>query len=230
MPLLKPSLQKQVREALKGMTVPITLAVFTTDTDQHACEMCADTRQLIEEVAWLSDGKITTRIYDLVRDADRAHALNIDKAPAVVVLGDVSEADHGIRFFGIPSGYEFASLIAAVVMVSSGDTGLADATTEALARLAEPLHIRVFVTPTCPYCPSAVTLAHKLAMASPHVAAEMIDASEFPDLGDQFGVHAVPHTVINDTVHVEGAVPEAVMVEHLAQWTNGRADALAIGD
>lgn len=220
MPLLKPSLQKQVREALKGITAPITLAVFTTDTDQHACEMCADTRELIEEVAWLSDGKITTKVYDLVRDAERARAFHIDKAPAVVVLGDDTEADHGVRFFGIPSGYEFASLIAAIVMVSSGDSGLAAATTQALARLAEPLHIRVFVTPTCPYCPSAVTLAHKLAIASPHVTAEMIDASEFPDLSDRFGVRAVPHTVINDTVHVEGSVPEDAMMEALARWTS----------
>jgi glutaredoxin-like protein len=213
MPLLKPSLQKQIREALSGMTEPVTLAVFTTDTDQHACEMCADTRQLVEELACLSDGKITPTVYDLDRDAERARALDVDKAPAVVVLGNGGEADHGIRFFGIPSGYEFASLVAAIVMVSSGVTGLAASTRDGLARLAEPLHIRVFVTPTCPYCPPAVMLAHKLAMASPRVTAEMIDASEFPDLGDRFGVRAVPHTVINDTVHVEGSVPESALME-----------------
>jgi glutaredoxin-like protein len=220
MPLLKPSLQKQVRESLGGLTGPVKIVVFTTDTDQHACEMCDDTRQLIEEVAWLSDGRITTEIYNLVRDAERAQAYHVDQAPAVVVLG-VGPAlrDHGIRFFGIPSGYEFASLIAAIVMVSSGETSLTAETREALSRVTEPLHIRVFVTPTCPYCPSAVTLAHELAMASPHITAEMIDASEFPELADRYNVHAVPRTVINDTVHIEGAVAQEAVVAKLERWS-----------
>ena len=222
MPLLKPALQKQIREALEGMTQPVTVAVFTTDADQQACEMCQDTRQLIEEVAWLSDGKVTTKVYDLTRDADRAGALHVDKAPAVVVLGGETETDHGIRFFGIPSGYEFASLISAIVMVSSGDPDLEARTIRTLATLASPLHIRVFVTPTCPYCPSAVILAHKFAMASQHVTAEMIDASEFPDLGDRFGVRAVPHTVINDTLHLEGAVPEREVLAHLVKHPDCR--------
>jgi len=217
MPLLKPALQKQIREALGGMTDPVTLAVITTDTDQRACEMCQDTRQLVEEVAWLSDGKITTKVYDLIRDAEQAGAIHVDKAPAVVVLGGEAEVDHGIRFFGIPSGYEFASLIAAIVMVSTGEPDLEARTIRALATLAGPLHLRVFVTPTCPYCPSAVVLAHKLAMASPHVTAEMIDASEFPELGDRFGIRAVPHTVVDDTLHLEGAVPERELVERLRE-------------
>jgi len=219
MPLLKPGLQKDIREALKGMSAPVTLAVFTTDTDQHACEMCDDTRQLVEELALLSDGRITTEIYDLARDPARAAALHVDKAPAVVVLAGNGGTDHGVRFFGIPSGYEFASLISAVLMVSSGQAALTPATIAALSRVAEPLQIQVFVTPTCPYCPAAVTLAHKLAMASPHVSAEMIDASEFPDLSDRFGVRAVPHTVINGKVHVEGSVPEAALIEKMAAWT-----------
>ncbi len=222
MPLLKPALQKQIREALGGMTQPVTLAIVTTDTDQQACEMCQDTRQLVEEVAWLSDGKIATKVYDLVQDAERAGALRVDKAPAVVVLAGEAEVDHGIRFFGIPSGYEFASLIAAIVMVSTGEPDLEARTLKALATLASPLHIRVFVTPTCPYCPSAVVLAHKLAMASPHITAEMIDASEFPDLGDRFGVRAVPHTVIDDTLHLEGALAERDMVARLCQHLDCR--------
>jgi glutaredoxin-like protein len=167
----------------------------------------------------LSDDRITTEIYDLTRDSTRAAALHVDKAPAVVVLDGDRGTDHGVRFFGIPSGYEFASLISAVLMVSSGQAGLTPTTIAALSGVAAPLHIQVFVTPTCPYCPAAVTLAHKLAMASPHVSAEMIDASEFPDLSDRFGIRAVPHTVINGKVHVEGSMPEAAMMEHLSPWT-----------
>jgi glutaredoxin-like protein len=207
--MLKPSLQRQVRKALEPMTTPVTLAVFTTaDGDPHACEICEDTRQLAEEIAFLSNGKVTARTYDLVSDAALARSYRVEVAPAVVVL-DAAGKDHGIRFFGIPTGYEFGTLVADINMVSNGDVGLRAETLDLLARLDAPLDIQVFVTPTCPYCPPAVHLAHRLAFASSRVTASMVDASEFPDLADRYHVHAVPLTVINDTVRLEGSVPEA---------------------
>jgi protein-disulfide isomerase len=106
-------------------------------------------------------------------------------------------------------------------MVSAGTAELSAAMRETLARLTVPLHIQVFVTPTCPYCPRAVLLAHKLALATEQVRADMVDASEFPELSDRYGVHAVPRTVVNDTVHMEGAIPEAAFVEELAR-ANGK--------
>jgi glutaredoxin-like protein len=191
------------------MTAPVTLAVFiTTDGEPHTCEICEDTRQLVEELAFLSDGRITAKTYDVVSDADVARRYGVDAAPAVVVL-DAAGKDHGIRFFGIPTGYEFGTLVADITMVSNGDPGLRRETLDALATLDAPLHIQVFVTPTCPYCPPAVLLAHRLAFASDRVTASMIDASEFPDLADRYDVHAVPLTVINDTIRLEGAVPES---------------------
>jgi glutaredoxin-like protein len=218
MPLLKPSLQKQVRDALAGLAGPVRVLVFTSDQDHDACHVCDDTRQLVEELAWISDGRILAETYDLVRDADRARAHGVDRAPAVVVLGGPDGMqDFGIRFFGIPSGYEFASLVAAVSAADAGRTALSPATLDILSRLTTPLHIRVFVTPTCPYCAPAVMLAHELAVASPQVTAEMIDASEFPDLADRYHVHAVPRTVINDVVHVEGAVPEEALMAEVSR-------------
>jgi glutaredoxin-like protein len=218
MPLLKPSLHKQVRDALAGLAGPVRILVFTTDQDRDACHVCDDTRQLVEELACLSDGRILAETYDLARDVGRAQAYGVDRAPAVVVLGGPDGMqDFGIRFFGIPSGYEFASLVAAVTTAGAGRTALSRATLDILSRLTTPLHIRVFVTPTCPYCPPAVMLAHELAVASTHVTAAMIDASEFPDLADQYHVHAVPRTVMNETVHVEGAVPEEALMAEVSR-------------
>lgn len=71
------------------------------------------------------------------------------------------------------------------------------------------------MTPTCPYCPRAVLLAHKMAVASDLVTADAIDATEFPELADRYHVHGVPRTVVNDTVRVEGAVPEAMLMAEL---------------
>lgn len=212
--VLNPSLQRQVRERLAPMTSPVTLAVFTTGGEPHVCEICDDTRRLAEEIAFLSDGKVTAAVYDLDRDAAIARTFGIDRAPAVVVL-DAAGKDHGIRFLGIPTGYEFATLVADIQTVSSGDASLGRKTLDLLSRLRAPLRIQVFVTPTCPYCPPAVHLAHRLAFASVHVTAEMIDASEFPDDADRYDVRAVPLTVINGSIRLEGAVTEADLVDAL---------------
>jgi glutaredoxin len=85
-------------------------------------------------------------------------------------------------------------------------------TREAIAEITDPLHLQVFVTPTCPYCTQAVRLAHKFAIESEHIRGDMVEAIEFPYLSNKFHVHGVPRTVINETVHQEGAVPEPLML------------------
>lgn len=79
------------------------------------------------------------------------------------------------------------------------------------------MKLQVFVTPTCPYCPRAVVLAYRLALASPQISAEGVEVTEFPDLGDRFAVMGVPKTVIDELIHIEGAVPEGVMLEKLGE-------------
>jgi glutaredoxin-like protein len=207
--VLNAAVQRQVRKALESMTSPVTVAVFTVgDGEPHTCEICEDTRQLVEEVAFLSDGKVVATSYDLTRDAEVARRYGVDAAPAVVLL-DGSGRDYGIRFFGIPTGYEFATLIADITMLSSGDHGLRPDTVALLNALKAPVNVQVFVTPTCPYCPPAVHLAHRLAFAGDRVTASLVAASEFPDLADRYDVHAVPLTVVNGTIRLEGSMPEA---------------------
>jgi glutaredoxin-like protein len=113
-------------------------------TQEIECMYCSETRQLMEEIAGLSD-KISLEVYDFVADKEPVKKYSIDKIPATVIEG---RQDYGVRFFGIPSGYEFGALIEDIVMVSKGDSGLAPQTREALATLAEPVHLQVFVTPT----------------------------------------------------------------------------------
>lgn len=168
------------------------------------CLFCRETRQLLEEVVSLSD-KIDLQVFDFVARKDKAGEYGIDKIPAIVVMG---ETDAGIRFFGIPSGYEYTSLIEAIVDVSKGTSGLRPETRQALQDLASDVHIQVFVTPTCPYCTTAVRLAHQMALESPKVRADMIEATEFPHLAQRHAVFGVPKTVINGTVSVDGSAPE----------------------
>jgi alkyl hydroperoxide reductase subunit AhpF len=113
-------------------------------TQTIECEFCAEARALVEEVASLSD-KVQAVIYNFVTDKDRADDYGVDKIPAIAVIG---EKDYGVRFYGIPAGYEFASLIEAINTVSTGESELSEATKEALAEIDEPVHFQVFVTPT----------------------------------------------------------------------------------
>ena len=175
-----------------------------------------DTQALVEELAAVSEGKVRVQVVDLETHPDEARMHGIDKVPAIVVLGGESgRKDFGTRFFGAPAGYEFATLIEDIRMASTGTIDLRDATRAALSHLTSPLHLQVFVTPTCPYCPRAVLLAHKMAMASDMVTADAIDATEFPELAEHYQVYGVPRTVINETIHVEGAVPEPMLLAQL---------------
>jgi glutaredoxin-like protein len=141
MPLLDENTRQQVADELADLPNPVQLAVFTQTFE---CQYCTETRQLCEEIADLSD-QISVKVYNFVTDKDKADEYGIDKIPAVAVT---AAQDYGVRFFGIPSGYEFMSLLDAVKTVSSGDVELMPETVAFLDELEEPLHIQVFVTPT----------------------------------------------------------------------------------
>ena len=206
----KQHLQEEFTKRLKN---PVKLVVFTQTI---ACDFCEQTEQIAQEIASLSD-KITVEVYNFVADKAVADQYGVDKIPATVIEG---EQDYGIRFFGIPSGYEFSSLIEDIMMVSSGESGLSEDTKNIIATVKEPVHIQVFVTPTCPYCPGAVVLAHKLAMENENIKGDMVESTEFPHLALKYNVMGVPRSVINETTHVEGAAPEAMFVAQLLESLN----------
>ena len=214
MALLSEQDQEHLRNEFAGLQQPVKLIVFTQEFE---CQYCRETRQIAEEVAELSDD-ITLEVYDFVADKEIAEQYNIDKIPATIVMvGGEAATDYGIRYYGIPSGYEFSSLIQDILMVGGNDAPLAAETEQWLADLTEPVHFQVFVTPTCPYCPPAVLLAHKMAMASELVTADMVEASEFPQLSMKYNVMGVPRTVINEDTHVEGAVPEHMLLAKMQE-------------
>ncbi len=127
----------------------VTVTYFTQGESKlfipgQECELCRETRQILEEVADLSD-HIRLEVKDFVRDGELAAEMNVTRIPAIVLQG---EEKGEVRFFGIPSGYEFSTLIEDLVDVSGGQTSLSDKTRTALEEVNQPLHIQVFVTPT----------------------------------------------------------------------------------
>lgn len=201
MSMLQERDKPRVKERLAAMTGPVTVINFTQETE---CQFCRETRELLEDLVQLNDN-LSLEVYDLVADADKAEKYGVDKIPATVLIG---AKDYGIRYYGVPAGYEFASLLEDIVMVSTGDSGLTDATRARLKELTDPVHIQVFVTPTCPYCPGAVRLAHQFAMETDRVTSDMVEATEFPELSLRHQVMGVPKTVANDASAGEGMMPE----------------------
>ena len=209
MALLNDQIRDQVRNEFDALTGEVKLVLFTQKME---CQYCSETRELAEELAGLTD-KIAIEIFDFEDDQEAVETYNIDKIPAMaIVKGGDEPQDYGIRLYGIPSGYEFSTLLEDILMVSSGDSGLSDQTKAELAELTTPLHLQVFVTPTCPYCPRAVRLAHMMAMESHLVTGDMVEAIEFPHLSNKYNVMGVPRTVINEHAYLEGAAPEAMLM------------------
>ena len=190
-------LAREFQEKLKAEVV----LHFFRDGDE-ASEV---TQQILEELEGL-DPRITVRRHSFPQDEDSVKRFAIDKAPAIVVAR--VDRDFGIRFYGMPTGYEFSSLVEDVIDVSRGEVDLPRDVLEELQELDSDVHIQVFVTPACPYCPRAVRTAHKFAMASDRITADMVMATDFNDLSTRYGITAVPHMVVNETTNFIGTLPE----------------------
>ena len=145
--LLNDDITRQVGEVFtKQLKQPVEILFFASKTN---CELCDDTRQLLEEVTALSD-KLSLSVYDLDENASLASQYNVKLAPGMVIAGRDGDklTDYGVRIAGIPSGYEFSSLIQGLILVSGRDSGLSPQTRQALKELKQPVLLQVFTTPT----------------------------------------------------------------------------------
>ena len=147
MALLAPSDQEKLRETFHELSRPVRLLFFS---QAFGCETCPETRQILDELPALSD-KITIEEVNLVLEKEKASRYGIDRAPAVALVGQSESGelvDSRIRFLGAPSGYEFISLVQAVLLVGGRASGLSDVTRQRLAAIDRPIAMQVFTTPT----------------------------------------------------------------------------------
>ena len=141
MGLLRDTDVAEIRERLAGMVSPVKLVHFTQELN---LEYGREARQLLEELTQISD-KLSLEIYNFLIDKEKAAEYAIDKVPATVIRNG---KDYGIRFFGLPAGYEFSTLLDAILAVADGRSGLQPESRDKLAQLTQPLHLEVFTTPT----------------------------------------------------------------------------------
>lgn len=210
--LIKKKDRERLMEEFRGLTGEVKMVMFTQEME---CQYCSQTRQLLAELASLSD-KLELMVFDFVHDREEAERYGVDKIPATVLMGD---EDVGIRYYGVPAGYELAALVETIKDLSTGTTGLSVESREKLETLKNDVHIQVFVTPTCPYCPKAVRTAYKLAQENDHIRADAVEAIEFPHLANKYHMRGVPMVVINETTSFVGALPESLFVDKILKAT-----------
>lgn len=211
---LKTELQKQ----LSVLTKNVKIVFFTQELE---CQFCKETRAILSELVEVSD-KLTLEVKNFIVDKADAEKYGVDKIPATVIL-DENGKDYGIKFYGIPSGYEFASLLEDIKMLGTGNTGLPQEIENEIKKIDSNIHMQVFVTPTCPYCPQAVVTAHKFSYLNDKIKGDMVEATEFPHLSNKYNVRGVPRTVINESTFIEGAAPEQMVLDKVKEALNSVA-------
>ena len=200
--------RESIRDILAGLErdVPLLLELgpeespVTVIAGGREIDFAAETQALLEQVASLSE-RVTLTVAEVEERGSW---------PKTTVAG-------GLAYHGLPWGFELTTLIGAIAEAGRATSSLAPASLAALAALEADVALEVYVTPTCPHCPPAVLMAYRCALASTHVTAAAVEATEFTAAADRHGVVSVPATVVNGRLAWFGAVPEAVFVERLVQ-------------
>jgi len=147
MALIGPADQARLKEDFSRLTKPVRLLFFTQTLDG---DPCLQTKQILDELPPLSD-RISIEEVNFVLEGDRATQFGIDRVPAIAIVGEDesgAERDSHIRFLGTPSGYEFISVIRAILLVGGGQSLLSEESREAVAAVTTPKTLHVFTTPT----------------------------------------------------------------------------------
>lgn len=208
MALFDPKIQQQLKDILKNMKDEVHILYFTQEIE---CPSCRETRMFVEEFATLSD-KLKLKVYNFVTDKEMSVKYRIDKIPAIALL-DKDDNDHGIRFFGLPGGYEINSFLGGLIELSGTREPIPGDVMKRIKAVDRDVHIQVFVGLGCPHCPAAVSAAHRLAMENSHIRADMIDANTFVPLSQKYNVTGVPKIVINDKFELMGAHPITTILD-----------------
>lgn len=202
MALFDVKVQNQLKEILKNMKDEVKIINFTQEIE---CPMCRETRAFAEEIATLSD-KLSVKVYNFVTDKEMAEKYNVERIPAIVLL-DKNDTDMGVKFYGLPGGYEINSFLGSIIEMSGKHEELPGDILSRIKKIDKDVHIQVFVGLGCPHCPAAVSIAHRLAMENSRIKGDMIDSNNFVYLSQKYNVTGVPKIIINEKYELLGAHP-----------------------
>lgn len=215
-------IRQRFAQDLKG---PVKLDLFTVRPlpvyvpGRQECPTCPDMEQVLTEIARLSE-RIDLRVFELGKQRDLEERYGVTVAPTTVVRGSVNRP---VLFVGLPARLLFPVLIETIVDVSGTPPVPPPAIRRRLNRLKRTVRVRLFVLPDAPYCAEMARVVEVLALASPHLRAEIIEAGEFPTLTERYAVRAVPATVVEDRPPLFGMLSPEELIEEAVHAAERRA-------
>lgn len=203
-------MKEEVKEILNGLKQEVILRVFSLEKSPSSEENL----ELMQSLAELSP-LLKVEAYDFSKDKEATQKWNVEMAPVVLIHNQNSALP--MRFYGIPSGYEFGSLLESILLAGGNPVDLPQEIEEEVKKIQTPKKIKVFVTPSCPYCAPAVLTAFKIALLNPeYIQAAMIEATEFQSLAMEYQVRAVPKIIVNHS-SFEGNLPPLQFVKKIKE-------------
>ena len=139
--MFDPQDEIEIKDRLSSLQNEVKLILFTQTLN---CETCPEVERLVRAVVQFSD-KLKLETYNPQIDREKSAHYGVSRVPALVIEGD---RDYGIRYYGIPGGYEFAALLEDILAVGKRESGLTDLSKQKIQELIQPLNLKVFVTPT----------------------------------------------------------------------------------
>jgi thioredoxin reductase (NADPH) len=207
--ILTPEMEKALRENFKLLKDDVTLMVFTQKgvNDPYNETLVG----LVKELATL-DKKIKAKLQSIGDAASEKYGVR--RSPTLLI----SPEKYDIRFTGAPLGEEGRALMMSIIMASTGMSTISDDSRRRLEKLTEKRHVKVFTSPTCPYCPYQVLYAVSAAIErNDLVTAEAIDIYEHRDLAEKYGALSVPKTFVDEAPTSSGLEPEENFMESVVQ-------------
>lgn len=194
---------RQLRNTLENLPNDIDLVLFSGYTRDVFTET---TKQVIRAFREMTS-RIRFREFDLSHPM--AEKYGVDRAPTLLISPD----RYRIRFLGGPLGEEGRTFLETLILVGTGKSGLSGQSLKVLKKIDTPRAIKVFVSPTCPYCPQQAVNAVKAAVENPElISLEIVDIQCHPDLADKYSAQSVPQAYANDVLIGQGAQPEEVFM------------------
>ena len=196
--------EKQVRKIVEKISKNISLILFTSYGKNEPFNEAA--RQIIRLFRQMTP-KIDLREYDLGHKVARKR--KVEFSPTLLFNPDT----HNIRWLGAPVGEEARTFLQAVIMLGAGKTNLGEQARKILQQIDSPRHIKLFVSPSCPYCPQQAVNALMAAVERPDmISLEIIDIQANPALADKYSAQSVPQTYANEKLMAQGAQPEELFM------------------
>ena len=201
------AVMNQLKKTFAAFDRPIDIFMFSSPAKDDVFAQA--NRQVIRAFRQLTD-KITFREFGL--DHEYASKWGVSDVPTLVIAPDL----FNIHWIGAPMGEEGRTFLELLIHVGARDSGLSDAARTVIQRIDTPRRIKVFVSPTCPYCPQEAVNAIKAVIENPDlISLEIIDIQCKPEIADQYNAHSVPQAFANDVLIGLGAQSEEVFAASL---------------